>query len=1262
MSQTNAVSGASVAQAPGGKHLKLCIFIILSVGVHIGFCLCWGAPEYIRWNTANAIKQEEAAQKLKFKEAIKESAEINERTKDKRDLEEVKTAVVEELKAKIFEDVVAGDFINDKQKEELWKDVSQGLDADLNAYARQLYDNDASLAGLAEGEQSLADKMILELEKEIKERSARQFVDDYIRNIEDTVAPKLADNYKKNIERGIGAPLQQAGSRIVKDEQTLVDRERKELKGALDAAVKQAEGVAKGLSDTKDRIDKARSGNALMLKDAKDRESALAKGEEASIDQAGNQIKNAIDGINNAAGKMGGDAKSKIEGVAKNEGGGAAQAADKAKAAASAGDGGATSKEAGDASTAAAKLGEAINKIKGEIDAGTGDAKSKAEAKSELDKAKKSADAAAAGLKGVGDRAGRAKGASDLAGKTSAAQLDGVMKHEGQNIAAAETALKDVEDRLKNAGDRATAFGEDLKGRIDGAAAKEGKTAQDKTGAAGKAAKDGDISAFKDATGAAADAAKDLAGVAGAARAASDSAQFDPAGLARAVLKDLKDSEIKGALDTAFKAGFEKNALPRLAGKLAENFKKGLATEGINDDAAVAEVESKIRDILGKKIPGLTQAGETGTSALDKTENLGAAKEGDKKNAARVKAVGDKVKSTVSSLADKEMNSLTSDAKGDDAAIGLADLQGAGGKGRKSKGGKKGRHGAGGADSGDASDSEGGGEDGEGGEGGADFAGLLGKVSHRAKNVRAGRSGFMGGSADGDGENTGDGDSDGLGLGGDKGDGKKGTGLASGGSGTEAGDGDGMGMGGDGKGLGGVARLRAQALAIRQGAFGGGGAGRGRGSVYKFDAQAHKELTKDIHERNVVEARGQRIESKEVAGETSLGKASDEKIKYASVILPPLPKEPVFGEVTVKEPYKPKFKTINFASVPYMPGVIKLDGDLSEWKDVAALPLFKNWDGSPQPALKVVEPQLVKAAWDNTGFYLAYDIKDADGRIRKVKPENFWEGDAVEIWFDPQNTKERSRGKKTDQQFWVWPFGMQGDDNKTGGEAIMNIGKGADFRPYGSAEIQRAAKLTPAGWTMEVHIPFERIHGLSLQPGRIIGFNLSICTGTNLYYYWGGTSDVRTSEHPDTWGDLLLSGSDGKLEAVEKLGSEEGGKDSKPLRALQLGEPLRVRVTDSDMNHSDTKRDKVTVTVTSDGGGDSEVLILEETGDKTGVFEGSIATTLNLGDPSPQALSLFEGESVTIVYDDKARANGSQNVEVKLTVKTAAGLMKLAGK
>ena len=182
----------------------------------------------------------------------------------------------------------------------------------------------------------------------------------------------------------------------------------------------------------------------------------------------------------------------------------------------------------------------------------------------------------------------------------------------------------------------------------------------------------------------------------------------------------------------------------------------------------------------------------------------------------------------------------------------------------------------------------------------------------------------------------------------------------------------------------------------------------------------------------------------------------------------------------------------------------------------------------------------MKACWDATGFYFAYDVKDADDKITKAKSGDFWEGDAVELWVDTLNAKDKGRTACT-YQFWAWPDGAANDPTLVAGEAVRYGTRGLrrlQERPDPDRVPQDARRVDDRGARPRRAVRPPRRREIDMRPGRIVGMNLSICTGTPLYYYWAGTSDVRTSLHADTWGDALLAGSDGKLECVERLAGE----------------------------------------------------------------------------------------------------------------------------
>ncbi len=165
-------------------------------------------------------------------------------------------------------------------------------------------------------------------------------------------------------------------------------------------------------------------------------------------------------------------------------------------------------------------------------------------------------------------------------------------------------------------------------------------------------------------------------------------------------------------------------------------------------------------------------------------------------------------------------------------------------------------------------------------------------------------------------------------------------------------------------------------------------------------------------------------------------------------------------------------------------------------------------------------------------------------------------------------------------------------------------------------------------------------------------------------YYWATSKGAVTFAHPNTWGDVLLAGSDGDIQVVDAktgltLASSSADASKAAARkptALVVGEPLRLRVTDRDMSVPGGVRGKVQVTVRTRHG-KPQTAVLEETAPGSGVFEGAVKTALALDEEMPGTLSLYEGDLVDISYHDQARANGARNAEVRFQVRTGAAVM-----
>ena len=132
-------------------------------------------------------------------------------------------------------------------------------------------------------------------------------------------------------------------------------------------------------------------------------------------------------------------------------------------------------------------------------------------------------------------------------------------------------------------------------------------------------------------------------------------------------------------------------------------------------------------------------------------------------------------------------------------------------------------------------------------------------------------------------------------------------------------------------------------------------------------------------------------------------------------------------------------------------------------------------------------------------------------------------------------------------------------------------------------------------------------------------------------FYFNGTSNLPLA-NPTLLGDASPTPLPANL-LLTPLNDMLGN----PVSAYSRNEPIFIRVTSSDDNLNPAAPDSVTVTLTSATGGDSETLVLMETGIATGVFAGAIPSVfIAIGSPSvPNDGSInisAHNEIITSVY------------------------------
>ncbi|HEV7300483.1 MAG TPA: sugar-binding protein [Tepidisphaeraceae bacterium] len=419
------------------------------------------------------------------------------------------------------------------------------------------------------------------------------------------------------------------------------------------------------------------------------------------------------------------------------------------------------------------------------------------------------------------------------------------------------------------------------------------------------------------------------------------------------------------------------------------------------------------------------------------------------------------------------------------------------------------------------------------------------------------------------------------------------------------------------------------------------------------DEEQYQALIAKLKDRDKQLTGGQAFARVGATGDASNADADADIVRPATIVAPTTqPASKAEGD----QPYVPTFKSLAFATAPYLTDSIKIDGSFDDWKDIPALQMKpERFDGTGQEGLTVADTVTAKVAWDKHGLYFMLDMADPDRSMKTTAAGTFWVGDTFEIFLDTMNSKENARARGAGQQFWVWPLGSVDDPTLPGGESFVDGYSSFKFVPFKSHQMQRAMRKTDAGYQLECRVDTIHIRDADLAPGKILGLNMTAETGTRVHYYWTASKATATFARPDTWGDLLLGGADGRLEIPERLSDEDGAGDAtQATSSFLVGQPLRLRVSDGDMNLNSRIADKVMVTVANPSNGDSQVAILKETGADTGIFEGAIRTVLDIGEKQPGAVSVFDGQKLRVTYVDQARANGARDAKVVFEAKAGS--------
>ena len=414
--------------------------------------------------------------------------------------------------------------------------------------------------------------------------------------------------------------------------------------------------------------------------------------------------------------------------------------------------------------------------------------------------------------------------------------------------------------------------------------------------------------------------------------------------------------------------------------------------------------------------------------------------------------------------------------------------------------------------------------------------------------------------------------------------------------------------------------------------------GRGNSARTRFNRAAYEAFVKDLRARA---APGSAYEE-HVAPTGLEARTALPAVAPPPLWIPPLPAT-TSAPAETRTLAPPTFPHAAFGGAVYQATPLTIDGDLSDWGPLTQpLTMAYRNDGTP---LKD-HPPAVYLRWNASGLWFAWTRQVT---TITASPRATYRGDVMEVFLDCANSRLSTMYQaEAAHQFVLMPFGYQGNSEVTFCESGREHRGLRMFQPYfDPGRIRGFAKgrQIPGGYAGEGFIAVGALARPSLVPGQYLALNVSMNTGEDDRndLQWSAPKAIQTWDKPDTWGDVVLLGSDASLRFADPAAPD------KDAACAAIGWPLMPEVKDPDMDLDRKVIDRIAVEVT--GADDAPVLaVLGETGPSSGVFRGSVAVDHALNASASAAVPARPGGSITLRYRDPRAAYGERQRLVTRTI------------
>ncbi len=206
-----------------------------------------------------------------------------------------------------------------------------------------------------------------------------------------------------------------------------------------------------------------------------------------------------------------------------------------------------------------------------------------------------------------------------------------------------------------------------------------------------------------------------------------------------------------------------------------------------------------------------------------------------------------------------------------------------------------------------------------------------------------------------------------------------------------------------------------------------------------------------------------------------------------------------------------------FKAVARIPRVdaLKIDGDLSDWTDIPALPALAELDGTDSFAR-------IHVAWSDAGLYVAEYCDKPVGTV-SVNRRSPLAGDGLQLWIDTRGTQTTHRATRFCHHFVLLPKGGGlGRQEPLAWQG--NIRRARERAPLCEpSEIRLASRVGPDHYTLEAFLAAGILNGFEPRAGLRMGFNYMAHDVPGGRQLWSTPPGFPADWDPSLWGLLELA-------------------------------------------------------------------------------------------------------------------------------------------